>query len=222
MAETQTTTAQPSLQRFIAQIKTKSLARPTRYWFRLTEIPEVMQNEGSNALENLSVYCKSVSIPDQTIATDTATFPSYTEPMPKGKTYGTFSASFYVSNGMAEYKYFEKWMNAIFNRGTARVTYKNKIIGRCTVEQLDMEGRCQSLWTFYDIFPTTISSLKFDYSSANQNMNVDVTFGYSYFELTTNSTLSVPESVSKTTKSATETTSSDQGTSAQNGNEVTK
>lgn len=220
MAETQTTTAQPSLQRFISQIKTRALAKPTRYWFRLTEIPEVMQNEGSNALDNLSVYCKAVSIPSQTITTDNAIFPSYTEPMPKGKTYGQFTASFYVSNGMAEYKYFEKWMNAIFNRGTARVTYKNKIIGRCTVEQLDMAGRCHSLWTFFDIFPTEISSLKFDYSSTNQNMNVDVTFAYSYFELTTNSGLAVPETV-KNAKT-TETTASAQGTSAQNGNEATR
>lgn len=182
---------------FLSQMKAMTMARPTKYWFSITEKPQIFTDIKDN-LEHLSFMCKSVTIGQTEVETDSAWFPSYNEDMPKRVKYGDLSCSFYMTNGMSEYKFFKNWFDGIFNMKSGKLAYKNTITAQVTLAQLDTNGNTKAMWTFHDVFPKSIGQVNFKYDGYTESMNIDVSFSFSYYDLQTSVTMTTATAENKT------------------------
>ena len=84
--------------------------------------------------DKLVFQCSAAIIPGTTIATTEKALDFRTRA--KQRIYDDISLTFYCSESMDEYRYFDNWLNRVINKTSNRVGYHKEYIGTIKVKKL--------------------------------------------------------------------------------------
>ena len=107
------------------------LARPNKFNIELPSIPG-----NSMSARDLSVLCRSASLPSKQISTDERRIGMTTEKIAYGYIVDDVSINFLVLNDYKVKKYFEDWKDLIIDEETHTVGYKTDYQKRVVIHQL--------------------------------------------------------------------------------------
>lgn len=167
-------------------------ANTSRFAFSNLYQVEVYDNElstGNRAVfDKLVFQCSAAIIPGTTIATTEKALDFRTRA--KQRIYDDISLTFYCSENMEEYIYFDNWLNRVINKNTNRVGYHNEYVGTIKVKKLGKENKNQNfpndpvenqtLMTtiIEEAYPKKVDAISLDYNPSGAVTTFAVTFGY--------------------------------------------
>lgn len=191
-----TGTKKNSIRTIIAKASEANLyARPNIYNVRITP-PNVSSLDNSNSgfnskwsqrrLENIAFNCDTISIPGQNLSTKPNKTYSLKKEYVYDKIYDTVNATFYVSEALDEYHFFEDWQKLMFDQRTGDLGWYNNYKGTLVIDQLTRLKKkdlgedlaTSTEFTLVDAYPKTVSPLRLGYALNNQVLKVDVQFAY--------------------------------------------
>ena len=181
----ETKTPRNTVTRMMSQVKSGNLfSRP--YLYRIIMplpnaiFPEFSTNEAQNVLMN----CETLAIPGYTIATKEIQTYGHQRQYAYAKMFDTMSMGFYMSDQMTEFKYFNKWMDYIYNEG--RVRYYNEYTSNMKIYQLsatqpgvdEEDLRVTMEVELVDAYPKSISPLQLGHGlqGSIHKMTTDIMF----------------------------------------------
>jgi len=143
---------------------------------------------GSFSLKNLindprdiSLLCKSTSLPSRQIGTTDYSTHSQSFKLPNTITDEEINMVFLVTSDMYIKTMFDNWIDEIFNAKDYLVGYKDDYITDVTIQQLNKENKPVYGVRLVNAFPTTLGGLALDNSSENNTHELTVQWNYDYW-----------------------------------------
>jgi len=174
-------TPRNSINRMMANVKNSNLfSRPYLYYILISP-PKVFVN--NSILDGIMLNCESVSIPGHVMATKEHKTYGLKREYAYEKLYEMVTMSFYVSDKMHEFNFFNAWLNSMYNKG--RVSYYDDYKGtieifQCSgVDLSDKEDLAVMMQVkLIDAYPKTITPLTLGHGLANtiQKVSVNITY----------------------------------------------
>ena len=159
-------------------------SRPTLYNIIMTKPPK-LKKWGGNQLRNIGFNCHNISIPGNNIATKPLKTYGLKKEYAYNKIFDEVSSSFYLSETMDEYHFFESWQELMYTPQQYLGWY-NDYVSHLEIHQLSRNinrGTSNDLgvickFTLVDAYPKLISPITLDYSRTNdiQKFTVNWTF----------------------------------------------
>ena len=178
---TKNLTPRNSINRMLSNVKNSNLfSRPYLYYIFITP-PKVFVN--NSILDGIMLNCESVSIPGHIMATKEHKTYGLKREYAYDKLYELVTMSFYVSNKMHEFNFFNSWLNSMYHNG--RVSYYDDYKGtieifQCSgVDLSDKEDLAVMMKVkLIDAYPKTITPLALGHGLANtiQKVSVNITY----------------------------------------------
>ncbi len=131
-----------------------------------------------NDPRDITLLCKSASLPGQQIATLDYQAHKETRKMPNAATQEDLSTVFYVTSDMYIKTMFDGWLDAIFDRENYHVGFKDEFSTDVTIQQLNKENRPVYGVRLRNAFPTSVGGLGLDHSSENTMQELTVSWSY--------------------------------------------
>lgn len=179
-----------TIERFIAQVKTESLARSNR--FAVLFNPPAGVSPGT--LNNILLFCDSVQIPGLNYSTvQNRTFGEFRE-VPYEKLFEAINMTFYVDASMNVKTLFDNWMNMIQHPGTRSFNYYKDYICDMAIEVQDVLNRTRYEVVLYECYPKTVAAIQLD-NSSKELMKLTVTLQYKYWNATPIDVLDTEEEI---------------------------
>ena len=180
------TTSDNSINRMLANVKSSDLfSRPYLYYIFITP-PKTFTSK--TILEGIMLNCEAVSIPGHVIATKEHKTYGLKREYAYEKLYEMVAMSFYMSDKMHEFNFFNAWLNSIYKNG--RVSYYDDYKG--TIEIYQCSGNVERTKDpndeedltvmmkvkLIDAYPKTITPLALGHGLANtiQKVSVNITY----------------------------------------------
>lgn len=122
---------------------------------------------------------------------------SFEESFPYNVQFGDLSCSFLSDGNGQVLSLFNEWMNIIYpvspdDIDRFRVPYRNEYVApTATLEHYDPQGNLILTYTFYNVYPESISDVSFSWAAYDDIIQLPVEFKYSYFTIKQNT---VPKS----------------------------
>lgn len=161
------------MDRFIANIKSDSLARMNRYQVIFT--PPMTIEQGN--LENILLLCDQAQLPGVNYATvPNRTFGEFRE-TPYERLYDTANFSFLVDQSMHVKYMFDSWMYYIQDFGTKQFNYYHNYVTDIEIYVEDLQDNQKYKIKLYEAYPKAIGSVQMDYASKDI-MRLNVTIQY--------------------------------------------
>jgi hypothetical protein len=139
--------------------------------------------------DKLVFQCSAAIIPGTTIATTEKALDFRTRA--KQRIYDDISLTFYCSESMDEYRYFDNWLNRVINKTSNRVGYHKEYIGTIKVKKLGKANKFENFrniskvenQTFMttiieEAYPKKVDPISLDYNPSGAVTTFAVTFGY--------------------------------------------
>jgi len=181
------TTHDNTLSKFVRDIGNESglWARPSLFKIVMTPASKLIKKWGLSKLRQIGFNCHQISIPGNNIATKALKTYGLKKEYVYDKLFDEISSSFYVSESMDEYHFFETWQDLMYKPNQS-VGWFNEYVGTLEIHQLskhqkfattsDIGSVCK--YTLVDAYPKLLSPLQLDYSASNtiQRMTVNWTF----------------------------------------------
>jgi len=174
-------TPRNSINRMLANVKNSNLfSRPYLYYILISP-PKVFVN--NSILDGIMLNCESVSIPGHVMATKEHKTYGLKREYAYEKLYEMVTMSFYVSDKMHEFNFFNAWLNSMYNNG--RVSYYDDYKGtieifQCSgVDPSDKEDLAVMMKVkLIDAYPKTITPLALGHALTNtiQKVSVNITY----------------------------------------------
>ena len=185
-----------SFPEFLAQVKTKGLARNNRYAVSFHG-NGVAGFNGDN-LRSALLFCDSAQLPGQSYATIANRSFGELRETPYDRLYEPITLSFYVDREMQVKYLFDRWMDKIANPATRKYNYYDDYICNIAISVFDnyaestpgsridkplrWEEKNNETYVvvLHEAYPKTVSAVQLD--QANKDvMKVTVTFQYKYW-----------------------------------------
>ncbi len=186
-----TTTTDNGISRMIASASNDGMfSRPNIYRLQIT--PPINAGEefrkrwSASLLEKIGFNCDSISVPGHSISTKPNKTYSLKKEYAYDKIYDSVNATFYVSENLDEYHFFEDWQKLMFDQRTGNLGYYNDYIGQVSIFQLTRAKKREggkdlatiSEFKLIDCYPKIVSPLRLGYALNNQVQKVDVQFTF--------------------------------------------
>ena len=179
------TTPDNTINRVVSQAKNDGLySRPTIYNIILTKPPNLKGWSGDQ-LRKIGFNCHQISIPSSNIATKPLKTYGLKKEYAYAKLFEEITSSFYLSEQMDEYHFFESWQELMYAPDQS-VGWYNDYVSTIEIHQLSRnvaQGGSNDLgvvckFTLVDAYPKLVSALALDYSRSNdiQKFTVNWTF----------------------------------------------
>lgn len=162
---------------FIAQVKSKSLARTNRYEVHLT-FPK-MKEESRVA----RLFCDSASLPGINFSTTPSNTFGETREMPYGRMFDPVTFSFYVDAELKLKSAFDSWTDLIVNPVGRTIGYYNTYVQDVSIDIKTVDDRTPYTVKLFEAYPKTISSIQLD-ANGKEVMKLSVTMQYKYWKAT--------------------------------------
>tara|TARA_B100001996_G_scaffold230020_1_gene177361 strand:- start:534 stop:1091 length:558 start_codon:yes stop_codon:yes gene_type:complete len=150
---------------------------------------------------NVDFFCQSASIPDISIGVRDITTPVKDYQVPGDKmTFGDLNLKFLVNETLDNYYEVYKWLRGLSSPKTPIEMYQyldkevdekgrpdrfDKTMSDARLLILNSNYNATSIINFYNIFPTSLTTLEFDASATDINyFTADVNFKYTLYEIT--------------------------------------
>jgi len=179
-----------SIERFIAQVKTESLARSNRFAVLFNPPAGV----SPATLDNVLLFCDSIQIPGVNYSTvQNRSYGEFRE-IPYERLYEAINLTFYVDASLHVKTLFDNWVNVIQNPETRAFNYYNKYVCDMLIEVQDVLDRTRYEISLYECYPKTISAIQLD-NSSKELMKLNVTMQYKYWTSTAIDVLDTEEQI---------------------------
>jgi len=180
------TTSDNSINRMLSNVKKADLfSRPCLYKVFITP-PKIFTSK--TILDGIMLNCNTVSIPGHTMATKEHKIYGLKREYAYEKLYDTVEMSFYMSDKMHEFNFFNAWLNSMYDNG--RVSYYDDYKGTIEIFQLsgnvgrtsdpndDEDLTVMMSVKLIDAYPKVISPLPLGHALANEIQKMSVTITY--------------------------------------------
>ena len=176
-------TPKNSITRMLSNVKKSDLfSRPCLYKVFIHP-PSQLLESSQGTIQGIQLNCETVSIPGHVMATKAHKTYGLKREYAYEKLYEMVTMSFYMSDKMHEFNFFNAWLNSMYDKG--RVSYYDDYKG--TIEIFQLSGIDPSdeddlsvmmSVKLIDAYPKTISALALGHSLANtiQKMSVSITY----------------------------------------------
>ena len=168
--------------------KVSDFARPNRFEVIINP-PKIYNDFKKEELQLLSWLAETAQLPSRTQGEAVMKYHGMELKLPGDYTKENITIGFLNSYGFEGRLFFERWMeNHIQNTNTTNTRQSSiQLIDDCSIIVRQL-GRVaiDSLadYTFYNVFPTTISNIDLSMDSENQIEKFTVSFSYSHYSLT--------------------------------------
>ena len=142
-------------------------ARPNLFEVSLA-FPQELQIDNNDVLDRSTFLVKAATLPASTIGPIEVPFRGRILKIAGDRTFETWSITVLQDTDFAIRSAFEQWMNFInhMQDATGQVDNAN-YMETATVHQLDRDGSTLRSYKFYDIFPTTVSTVDLSYENTD-------------------------------------------------------
>jgi hypothetical protein len=174
-------TPRNGINRMMANVKNSNLfSRPYLYYIFITP-PKTFTSK--TILDGIMLNCEAVSIPGHVLATKEHKTYGLKREYVYEKLYELVTMSFYMSDQMHEFNFFNAWLNSMYING--RVSYYNDYKGTIEIYQCSgiKNGDGEDLEVMMkvkliDAYPKTISALPLGHGLTNtiQRMSTNITY----------------------------------------------
>jgi hypothetical protein len=170
---------QPSANRqkdFIAEIKTKGIARTNRFTVDFTP-PKAMPE----LTKRMLLFCEKASLPGINFATAANRSYGETREVIYDRMYDPITLTFHVDRQMTIKTIFDQWSQHIINPIDRTVGWYNDYVTPMTIRIQDLEDKSTYLVQLYEAYPKSIGAVSLDSQNNSDTMRLDVTFQYKYW-----------------------------------------
>jgi hypothetical protein len=166
-----------SLNNFIAQVKSKGLARSNRFSV-LIPFPFATGAQPRDIL----IMCDTVTMPGISISTAQNRIWGEQREMPYEALFGNATFTFYVEPNLTVKDTFEQWMTNIRNPRTRTFNYYANYIADVTinVHSIENDDEIMHTVTLHEAYPQILNPIQLDYSSRDV-MKYSVSMNYKYY-----------------------------------------
>lgn len=164
---------------FIAEIKTKGIARTNRFTVDFTP-PRAMPETTKRML----LFCEKATLPGINYATTANRTYGETREVVYDRMYDPVTLTFHVDRKMSIKEIFDNWSQYIIDPSTRTVGWYNDYVTPMTIRIQDVEDNVTYLVQLFEAYPKTIGSVSLDAANNNDTMRLDVTFQYKYWYAT--------------------------------------
>jgi hypothetical protein len=172
------------LQDFIAQVKTKGLARVNRFEVIITPPPGI----NANYLEfnKISLLCEVSNFPPINLSVKPFKIfgPSYQRPITSEYGGDGISMTFHVDREMKVRKFFDDWIESVVDRNNFTVAYQSEYVTKILIRQLDEADNVNYEIELQEAFPRSITLMDLNQTAQNQTHRLNVIFAYRYWRRT--------------------------------------
>lgn len=164
-------------------------SRPNLYRMEITpprfDFAQVFNEKWTpRIVEDIGYNCDTCSIPGHALSTKPNKTYSLKKEYVYDKMYDPIGATFYVSEDLAEYHFFEDWIKLMYDQRTGDINYYNHYTGTITIFELSRNKKREggddlatiSAFKLIEAYPKTISPLRLGYVLNNQVQKVDIQF----------------------------------------------
>jgi hypothetical protein len=172
------------LQDFIAEVKTKGLARVNRFEVIIT--PPTGVNVNYLEFSKISLFCEVSNFPPINLSVKPFKIfgPSYQRPITSEYGGDGISMTFHVDREMKVKKYFDDWIETVVNRNNFTVAYQNEYVTKISIRQLDEANNVNYEIELLEAFPRSITLMDLNQTAQNQTHRLNVIFAYRYWRRT--------------------------------------
>lgn len=164
---------------FIAEIKTKGIARTNRFTVDFTP-PKAMPETTKRML----LFCEKASLPGINFATTANRTYGETREVVYDRMFDPITLTFHVDRQMTVKSIFDNWSQYIINPIDRTVGWYSEYVTPMTIRIQDLEDKVTYLVMLYDAYPKTVAPISLDSQNNNDTMRLDVTFQYKYWYAT--------------------------------------
>jgi len=164
---------------FIAEIKTKGIARTNRFTVDFSP-PKAMPEQTKRML----LFCEKASLPGINFATTSNRSYGETREVVYDRLYDPITLTFHVDRNMTVKDIFDVWSQHIINPMDRSVGWYSDYVTPMTIRIQDLEDKVTYLVALYDAYPKTVAPISLDSQDNNSTMRLDVTFQYKYWYAT--------------------------------------
>ena len=165
------------LNEFISNVKNRGLAVQNRFWVMIPP-PVIMAKDN----REISVFCKSVTIPGVNIATSSERLTGEVSEIPYDRNFGMASMIFWNRADFDTRDYFERWIDGIQNPRTRILSYYNDYKSDIQVTVLDKMDVPKYRVKLHSAHPKSVGALSLDNDTPGV-MSFDVQFDYKYYTM---------------------------------------
>ncbi len=161
---------------FIAEIKTKGIARTNRFTVDFTP-PKAMPE----LTKRMLLFCEKASLPGINFATTANRTFGESREVVYDRMYEPITLTFHVDRSMTVKTIFDDWSAYIVNPLNRSVGWYSDYVTPMTIRIQDLEDKVTYLVQLYEAYPKSIGAVSLDSQNNNDTMRLDVTFQYKYW-----------------------------------------
>lgn len=161
---------------FIAEIKTRGLARTNRFTVEMTP----PQGMGAD-VKRMLLFAEKASLPGINFTTTANRSYGETREVVYDRMFDPVQITFHVDRHMTVKTIFDNWMQRIVNPNTRTVGWYSNYVVPLTIRIQDLEDKTTYAVQLVEAFPKTIQAIGLNAEDNNDTMRLDVTFQYKYW-----------------------------------------
>lgn len=131
-----------------------------------------------NDPRDVSILCDSVSMPGRQVATSDLVNNMLPIKMPYGYLNDDVNMSFHITNDHFMKKFFDKWVDSIFDRQKQTMKYRSSYTSDIIIQQLDQRDVPVYTCTLRNAYPITIQTYDLSNAAENTFQKLNITFAY--------------------------------------------
>lgn len=158
------------IDKFVAQLGKRSIARATHYEFEVLSIPALLRSTDGVAdfQRDLRFLCVGVDMPGTQLLTQEHRIYDMPEKFAYQKAHDEIQLTIRVDKDYLSRSFFESWADSVYNSNTGNVYYKETYIGEVRLSTMREDGTCPYCIIFSECFPTQIGNISYSWESTGQ------------------------------------------------------
>lgn len=173
---------------FKAQLGKRGFSKPTLFYVEFDQLPEIMNrmSEATSVSKDLRFQAENAEFPGVQIMTTEMRHYDVMQKFAYGKTFDDLNITFRMDRDFQVKRFFDAWIDSIYNRETGDVFYKNSYTGSIRVTQMMENGKSVYTIKMEDVFPTQVQSVQVGWDANGQYTKLNVVFSYKKYRVVAN------------------------------------
>lgn len=173
---------------FKSQLGKRGFSKPTLFYVQFDKLPDLMarMSEVSAVQNDLRFLAEVAEFPGVQIMTTEMRYYDVIQKFAYGKSFDDLNITFRMDRDFQVKRFFDAWVDCIYNRETGDVFYKSMYAGSIRVTQLMENGKSAYTIQLEDVFPMQIQSVQVGWDSNGQYTKLNVVFSYKKYKAVAN------------------------------------
>lgn len=168
------------LQEFVASIGKRGFAKPSLFRAEITRIPQALEsiNGMSEALRDLPLFIETGEMPGTQVLTQELRHYDLTQKFAYMKAHDDLNIQIRMDRDFIFKRFFDEWVNAIYNPATGDSYYKSQYAGTVQIFQMNERGASSYGIELEDAFPTQIGQVSLGWDQSGNYIRLPVTLTF--------------------------------------------